>query len=197
MRKSIIAATTSARRHLILRSLGVEFSVFAPQCLEIHDEADAVRTVAVNALAKHRECAKTHAASWILAADTVVEFEGRCLGKPASPEDARRMLLSFSGKPQHIFTAVALSTPSHDPELRIVASSILFHRYSIETVDAYLKEAKTFDRAGAYDIDTLGEMLIASHTGSYTNIMGLPAEVVQDWLLANAYKFKTPGDLKS
>lgn len=195
MSRKFFAATASPRRHKILAALGVEFTVFQTTCVEIHDDADAVRTVAVNALAKHRDCAKTNAGSWILAADTVVEFEGRCLGKPASPEDARRLLLSFAGKPQHIFTAVAMSTPCHSPELRIVASSVLFRRYGLETVEAYLEKAKTLDRAGAYDIDTFGDMLIASHTGSYTNIMGLPAEVVKDWLLANAYEFKTPGDI--
>ena len=187
MNAPFIAATTSPRRHKILAALGVDFAVFRTECPEIHDEADAVRTVSVNALAKHHACAKSNAASWILSADTVVEFEGRCLGKPSSPEDARRMLLSFAGKSQHIFTAVAVSTPFHEAELRIVASSVSFRNYGLETVDAYLEKAKTFDRAGAYDIDTFGDMLIAAHTGSYTNIMGLPSETVQDWLLANAY----------
>ncbi len=187
MTSSFIAATASLRRHKILAALGVEFSIFLPECAEIHDDTDAVRTATVNALAKHRACAKANPDAWILAADTVVAFEGRCLGKPTSPEDARRMLLLFAGKQQNVFTAVAMSTPCHEADLRIVASSVSFRNYDLETVEAYLEKAKTFDRAGAYDIDTFGDMLIASHTGSYTNIMGLPSETVQDWLLANAY----------
>ncbi len=187
MTSPFFACTASPRRHKILTALGVEFSVFLPDCVEIHDDADAVRTVTVNALAKHAACAKANPDAWILSADTVVAFEGRCLGKPASPEDARRMLLSFAGKQQNVFTAVAMSTPCHEAELRVVASSVSFHNYGLETVDAYLQKAKTLDRAGAYDIDTFGDLLIAAHTGSYTNIMGLPSETVQDWLLANAY----------
>lgn len=179
--------SASPRRHKILTALGVEFTVLLPDCVEIHDNTDAVRTVSVNALAKHRACAKANPEAWILAADTIVAFEGHCLGKPTSPEDARRMLLSFAGKQQNVFTAVAMSTPCHEADLRIVASSVSFRNYGLETVEAYLEKAKTLDRAGAYDIDTFGDTLIASHTGSYTNIMGLPSETVQDWLLANAY----------
>jgi len=186
----LVAATASPRRHRILESLGVAFTVFEPDCAEIHDASDAVRTVTCNALAKHAACAKRNPEAWILAADTVVEFEGRSIGKPSSPEEAVRMLLSFSGKPQHIFTAVAMSTPGQAPDLRVAASSVLFREYAADTVAAYLEQAKTFDRAGAYDIATCGDMIIASHCGSYTNIMGLPAEIVGDWLAANAYPFK-------
>ena len=189
MNAPFLAATASPRRHKILAALGVNFTVFEANGQEIHDESDAVRTVSSNALAKHASCSRLNPSAWILAADTVVEFNGRCLGKPATPDDARRMLIAFSGKSQQIFTAVALSTPSHDPELRIVASSVRFRDYGPETVEAYLNQAQTYDRAGAYDIDTLGEMIIASYAGSYTNIMGLPSEVVQDWLVAHRYPF--------
>ena len=187
MTEPFFAATASPRRHRILESLGVAFTIFAPECEEIHDNTNAVRTVTVNALAKHQACVKANPDAWVLAADTIVAFEGRCLGKPTSPEDARRMLLSFAGKQQNVFTAVAMSTPCHEADLRIVASSVSFRNYGLETVEIYLEKANTLDRAGAYDIDTFGDMLIASHTGSYTNIMGLPSETVLDWLLANAY----------
>ena len=199
-----IAATASARRHKILRELGVDFEVFITKCEEIHDEFDAIGTVAANAAAKHREAAARFPGAWILAADTVVEFEGKCIGKPVDMNDARRMLMSFSGKRQTVFTAVALgrvvspltaatclagkglpALPTFD--LRIVASSVLFKNYDLAIVEKYLAEADVLDRAGAYDIDTMGEVVIASWTGSFTNIMGLPAETVGDWLKANGY----------
>ena len=182
-----IAATASPRRHRILADLGVAFEVFVPDCPEIHDDADAVRTVSVNALAKHAACARLHPDAWILAADTVVAFAGRCIGKPTSPQDARAMLLAFSGATQDVFTAVAMSAPGHATELRVVASSVTFRALDDAAVAAYLETAQTFDRAGGYDIATHGERIIASHAGSYTNIMGLPAETVRDWLLANGH----------
>lgn len=189
MMHPFIAATGSPRRHKILNQLGVVFTVFYPKSQEIHYRDDPVRTVSTNALAKHTECAKQFPESWILAADTVVEFEGCCLGKPTDPPDARRMLLSYSGKPQTVFTAVALSSPQQAPDLRIVASAVQFKPYNADVVEAYLTRAHPYDRAGAYDIDAYGDMLIAAYTGSITNIMGLPAESVSDWLRAHAYPF--------
>lgn len=190
-KSDLIAATVSPRRHAILSSLGIEFSVFKPETEEINDPLDAVRTVSVNALAKHAACAGRYPDAWILAADTIVEFEGRAVGKPIDPGDAHRMLLSFSGKPQTVLTAVAMSTPGHEPELRVAASSVVFRKYGPGTVAEYLKKANTCDRAGAYDIDTCGDILVASYSGSYTNIMGLPAEVVSDWLCAHGFALKT------
>ena len=187
---AFIAATVSPRRHKILTQLGVTFTVFRAMGPEVHHADDPVRTVSTNALAKHAECADEFPDAWILAADTVVEFEGRCLGKPTDPDDAHQMLLACSGRTQQVFTAVVLSTPHNAPDLRIVAASVSFKTYGSDVVDVYLAKAKTFDRAGAYDIDTYSDMLIASHTGSFTNIMGLPAETVADWLLARAYPLK-------
>lgn len=183
----LIAATSSLRRHRILAGLGVAFEVFVPDCPEIHDGANAVRTVSVNALAKHAACARVHPDAWILAADTVVSSNGRCIGKPASPQDAHAMLLACSGATQEVFTAVALSVPGQPAELRVVASSVTFRPLDDAAVAAYLEAARTYDRAGAYDIATHGEKIIAAHAGSYTNIMGLPAETVRDWLLARGY----------
>ncbi|MCL1909916.1 MAG: Maf family protein, partial [Kiritimatiellaeota bacterium] len=129
-----IAATASARRHKILRELGVDFEVFVTHCEETHDEFDAVGTVVANALAKHREAAEHFPDAWIIAADTVVEFEGRCIGKPVDYDDARRMLMAFSGKRQTVFTAVAMcggvaaqrrSDHRSAATLRVVASSVM------------------------------------------------------------------------
>lgn len=188
---AFIAATVSPRRHVILKDLGVEFTVFKPDTPEINDTIDAVHTVSVNALAKHAAAAALHPDAWILAADTIVEFEGRAVGKPTDRGDAHRMLLAFSGKPQTVLTAVAMSTPRHGPDLRIAASSVVFRKYGPGTVAEYLKKADTCDRAGAYDIATCSDMIVASYTGSYTNIMGLPAEVVSDWLRANGFPMRT------
>ena len=197
-----IAATASARRHKILRNLGVDFEVFATNCEEVHDDADAIGTVAANAAAKHREAAARFPGAWILAADTVVEFEGRCIGKPENMDDARRMLASFSGKRQTVFTAVAMSVGGDAARpaaaaLRIAASSVMFKRYDVATVEKYLAEADVLDRAGSYDIDTMGDVVVAGWTGSFTNIMGLPEEEVGDWLKASGYfNVENPGKNK-
>jgi septum formation protein len=67
----------------------------------------------------------------------------------------------------------------------VEASSVTFRALSEETIQTYVQRTKPLDRAGAYDIDENGDLLIASYVGAYTNIMGLPEAPVRDWLRAN------------
>ena len=179
----LIAATASPRRHAILRRLGVDFEVAVPDVEEIHDGNDPVGTVIHNARAKYvavRAACHENAVP-ILAADTLVWFEGELIGKPRGEEEAKEFLRRFSGRAQIVFTAVAMGTGA-EPEVRVEASSVRFKILDEAEIAAYVAEVRPLDRAGAYDIDESGERLIAGWSGSYTNIMGLPEEVVRAWL---------------
>ena len=69
------------------------------------------------------------------------------------------------------------------PVVRVVKSTVWFKDITPVLAARYVTEARTLDRAGAYDIDTLGDWIVASYEGSYTNIVGLPAELVRELLL--------------
>ena len=62
-----------------------------------------------------------------------------------------------------------------------VRSDVTFHALSSETIDRYVDAVKPTDRAGAYDIDECGDLIVASYTGSYENIMGLPLEPLREF----------------
>ena len=51
-----------------------------------------------------------------------------------------------------------------------------FKELTDETIARYVESVRPTDRAGAYDIDESGDMIIDSYTGGYENIMGLPME---------------------
>ncbi len=154
--------------------------------MEVTLRDDPAGTVGVNA---RRKALSVHAAyphAAIIAADTVVCFEGHVLGKPRDLEEARAWLLAYSGKTQTVYTAVALFYPgAQEPSLRIEATSLQFKEYDARTVDAYLALVRPLDRAGAYDVNERGDLLIAGRIGSYSNVMGLPRGVVRDWLVAH------------
>lgn len=184
---SLLLASGSPRRQAILRAMGVPFEVSLPSCEECVRPNDPVATVGTNACRKATSVRFRHPGSIILAADTVVSFQGQVLGKPRSPEEAQAWLLSYAGKSQQVFTAVAFLRPGHhDPDLFIEATSLVFRDYGLGVVQDYLDRVRPFDRAGAYDIDVCGSMLIAERIGSYTNVMGLPRSVVAGWLAAHA-----------
>lgn len=189
----LLLGSGSPRRHRIIGELGIPFVIESPVVREAHHAGDAARTVIDNALAKHEWCAGRYPRSWVLTADTVVEFEGVCIGKPADEEQAADFLRRFSGNAQQVFTAVAISAPGGAPELRVEASSLRFKRLNEVEIREYLRLAAPYDRAGAYDVDTHGGRIIEGFRGSYTNIMGLPAESVADCLVALGYPLPASG----
>jgi septum formation protein len=183
-RVPVVVGSASPRRHKLLRGLGIDFEVVVADAEEIHDANDPVGTVVHNALTKHAACRALRPDACILTADTLVWFDGRLIGKPRDLGEASEFLRAFSGRTQTVYTAVALSLPGKDPDIRVEASAVHFKELDDATIQSYLIRTRPIDRAGAYDIDENGDLLIRGHVGSYANIMGLPVEAVRDWLVA-------------
>ena len=112
----------------------------------------------------------------ILSADTIVWLDGRIYGKPRDLDEAREFLRGLSGRTHSVFTGVAL-----DGDVKVVRSDVKFRVLSESDVDEYVMSVRPLDRAGAYDIDERGDLIVESYTGSYENIMGLPVEPLKEW----------------
>ena len=72
--------------------------------------------------------------------------------------------------------------PDLPTDLVVCESQVVFKVLADEQILEYCRRVNPLDKAGAYDIDQHGEMIIESFSGSITNIMGLPGEVVEQWL---------------
>ena len=85
----IILASASPRRQELLASLGIPFEVFPSQVDErfLRGEPPEEHVLRL-ARAKAEEVAAQKSGRWILAADTVVEINGRILGKPKDRREA-------------------------------------------------------------------------------------------------------------
>ena len=182
MQTKLILASASARRSKILAALGVAFEVVIPQVAEVIYARDARRTALENAALKSAWCRARYPDCYSLAADTLIEFEGRCIGKARTPDEGMAFLRMFSGTTHLVFTAVAMTKAPAEPELILAESAVRFRKLSEAEIRTYFASVNPMDRAGAYDIDEQGETLVAGYTGSRTNIMGLPAEAVTAWL---------------
>ncbi len=173
--KKITLASGSPRRAKILEELGIAFDVVKTDAAEVCYPHDPERTVRENALLKG---AAAHALDHerVLSADTIVWFNGRIYGKPKDLAEAKEFLRELSGNVHSVFTGVAF-----DGEVMVCRSDVRFHDLSEDLIDEYVARVKPTDRAGAYDIDESGDLLVAGWTGSYENIMGLPVEPLRAW----------------
>ena len=177
---SLILASGSPRRAKILRDLGVAFEVVKTDAPESSYPGDPERTVRENALAKGAVLPSSNPPTrHVLSADTIVWLDGRIYGKPRDLAEAKAFLRELSGRTHAVFTGVA-----YDGEARVVRSDVTFRPLTEETIDAYVAKVNPLDRAGAYDIDECGELLVASYTGTYENIMGRPVEPLREWGIA-------------
>ena len=187
----LILASGSPRRAKILHDCGVAFTVIKSDAPEVSDPHDPERTVKENALAKGRVVSyPTRLASralanatqrgrcgyGVLSADTIVWFNGKIYGKPKDLVEAREYLRELSGNVHTVFTGVA-----YNGEVKVVKSDVKFRELSDAMIDEYVARVKPTDRAGAYDIDESGDLIVESYTGSYENIMGLPVEPLREW----------------
>ena len=175
-------ASQSPRRARILSDLGVEFDVVKTDAPEVSRPNDPEGTVVANARAKLLACGRAPA----LAADTIVWFAGKIYGKPRDLAEAKAFLRELSGQTHTVFTGVAYRGPAPNNSLAPILtacarSDVTFRKLSDADIDEYVARVRPTDRAGAYDIDESGDLIVASYAGSYENIMGLPIEPLREF----------------
>lgn len=177
----IILASSSPRRQALLSHLGVSFQV-DPSDLEETIRADVSPQEAAETLAAHkaRAVAARHPDKVVLAADTLVVLDGTVLGKPETPDDARRMLRSLSGRTHAVYTGVALILDESDQEvIDHEKTFVTFSPLTDDEIDAYVASGSPLDKAGGYGIqDDRGALFVRSIEGDYYNVMGLPVSKV-------------------
>lgn len=119
----------------------------------------------------------------VLGADTIVVFNHQLLGKPADESQAKQMLNALSGTRHQVMTGICLRYLNEQYETIkektfCVSTDVEFYELSDDEIEAYVATGEPMDKAGAYGIQGLGGYLVKSIHGSYTNVVGLPVEVV-------------------
>ena len=183
----IVLASGSPRRAKILETAGVAFVVLKTDAPEVSIPHDPERTVTENAAAKLRmaqaELARepVPGCAGVLAADTIVWFDGRIYGKPRDLDEASEFLRELGGRTHVVFTGVAFASQDGSVRTACERSDVTFHPLDETKIAEYVARVKPTDRAGAYDIDESGDLIVASYTGSYENIMGLPLKPLAEF----------------
>ena len=109
----------------------------------------------------------------VVAADTIVWFEGEAFGKPHSKEQARQMLRRLSGNTHHVYTGVAVLRGGVE-RLGYECTAVHFRDVSDEEIERYIHSGEPMDKAGAYGAQGLGALFVRGIEGDFFNVMGLP-----------------------
>jgi septum formation protein len=173
----VVLASRSPRRVELLKQLVTDFSVVPADIDESpHTHEDPVSYVKRLALEKARAVYMvSDSAAIVIGADTTVDLDGDIFGQPVDDNDARQMLRRLSGTTHQVHTGVAVVSAAGE-EVEVVSSSVSFLDLRPELLEWYIGTGESAGKAGSYAIQGHGSALVASSSGSMTNIIGLPLE---------------------
>jgi septum formation protein len=182
----LILASASPRRASLLREHGYGFEVIEPPLDEpdhLADEASPVHRAEALSYFKARSAAALVERGTILAGDTIVSLRDQIFGKPIDRADAKRILSSLSGTTHQVITAVTLLDAATGKRLiRHDTTAVTMKQLSEVELEAYLETGAWAGKAGAYGIQDRADAFITSTQGSFTNVVGLPMELVAEML---------------
>ena len=185
----MILASNSKRRQEILKDAGFNFKVITSNIKEISDKKIITEKVLDIAEKKLEQIAKDNKNEFILAADTVVELNGKIFGKPKDMEEAFSFLKTLSGNTHKVITAYVFKNISKNILIKeVVISEVKFLELDNEIINWYLGTAEPFDKAGAYGIQGYGRILVEKINGDYYSIMGFPISNFLENLRKIGYK---------
>jgi septum formation protein len=142
--------------------------VEAPEVEEL-SEGDPRLLVVQNALLKLRAVPGDP----VLAADSMVVWDGRAHGKPDDRAEAERWLRQLSGRWHEVMGGIAVRENGQE-RTDMAVTRVRFRELSEADIERYLRSGEWRDRAGGYAIQELGAMLVEEIAGDWFNVVGLP-----------------------
>jgi septum formation protein len=172
----ILLASTSPHRRELLSLLGVPFSIVPPTGDELlSPHLSPSKQTQQLALDKAQSVANQHPQDLVIGSDTVIEIEGKLLGKPENIQEAETMLRHLRGRCHQVHTGVAIIQQATNVFINFVETAQVWIKpFDETTLKSYLDTEESLGKAGAYSIQGEGAQLIEKIEGDYPTIVGLP-----------------------
>ena len=173
----IILASNSPRRKKLLHQLNLDFNVLNVEVdeslMENEKPVHLVKRLSLEKLKKAKEKIQN---GIIITADTIVVLDGKVINKPVDEDDAKRILLSLSGRRHTVYTGYSVYNSSKNKTITEYEKTyVYFRKLNKKEIEDYILSGSPMDKAGAYGIqDDFGAVFIQKINGCYYNVVGLP-----------------------
>ena len=179
----IYLCSTSPRRLELMKLITKDFQVKEPSFQEISSSDNPIEYVLKNAVGKAKSVKDKilEENPVFIGADTVVSINNEILGKPKSPEDAKKQLKILSCNHHTVITGVSLLY--NDLVIsNFSKTEVYFNELSDFEIEGYVETEEPMDKAGSYGIQGLGSRFVKRIEGCYFNVVGLPVSLIYNML---------------
>lgn len=192
----LVLASGSPRRLQLLEQIGLTPDHLSPSDVdETPGRKEAPRDYAMRLAREKAAVGWTRvkemldpAATYLIAADTVVCVGRRILPKADSMDVADNCLRNLSGRSHKVLTAVVVMAPRGRPRDRLVETRVKMKRLSDDEIRDYLASGEWQGKAGGYAIQGLAGGFVSEIAGSYSAVVGLPLFETRQLLAGSGYK---------
>ena len=172
---ALVLASGSAGRLRLLRAAGIDPEVVVSGEDETYDDGlDTAAAVAELAERKAAVVAGWRPDALVLGCDSMLDFDQRAFGKPASADEAADLWRRLSGREGTLCTGHCLIEPGGGRRIRAVARTVV--RFGAPTeaeIAAYVASGEPMAVAGGFCIDGLGAPFVEGVDGDPGNVIGL------------------------
>jgi nucleoside triphosphate pyrophosphatase len=184
MTRFVLASASPARLET-LRRAGLEPEVVVSGVDE--DDVSAATTAELVAILAERKAravaAQVQPPAVVLGCDSMLELDGRQLGKPGSGAAAVLRWRQMRGRTGTLHTGhCLLDAASGTSAIRSVATDVTFGEVSDAEIEAYCATGEPVAVAGAFTIDGLGGWFVERIAGDPHNVVGVSLPVVRAML---------------
>ena len=185
--RRLVLGSASPARLSLLRQAGLAPEVVVSDLDESTVRAPRVaEQVALLAAAKAAEVAKRETDALVIGADSLLEFSGKPLGKPADAAEARERWRRMSGRSGILHTGQALfdvrdgAVVSRD--IAVASTVVYFASPTPQELEAYVATGEPLAVAGAFTLDGLGAPFVRRVEGDPAAVVGLSLTVLRTQL---------------
>lgn len=172
---SIVLASASPARLALLRSAGLEPEVQVSGVDESAFSADTPGELAgLLARAKAAVVAAGRADGLVIGCDSLLDLDGRALGKPACAADAVQRWREMSGREGTLVTGhCVINAATGQQAAAVAATRVRFGSPSEPEVAAYVASGEPLAVAGAFTLDGRGGWFVDGIDGDHGTVLGI------------------------
>lgn len=173
----LILASASPSRLRLLRAAGIDPEVIVSgvdedALMEDLSAASPGDVALFLARAKARWVAQRHPGRLVLGADSVLDLDGRSLGKPLVAQVARERWHELRGRSAYLITGHCLIHPGGEV-VAAASTRVDFADIDDEEIDAYVATGEPLQVAGGFTLDGYGSAFVSGVDGDPANVIGL------------------------